>query len=232
MVLKLQDIDPERDFPALARCLFESHETPPQGFFHVFFPINGEGDRAREDAIAEAAMRLKLWYTQDPTSKWLKVVDTETGRIAGAAIWKIHTENPFANRTHEEVTWFTDDGSRAFVEKAFELHSVPRARAAQRAHLYYRRQGVGQQCLDWGMNKADELGYEIFLESTFYWRPLYKTNGFIHIQEFVIHPETAVPDDKWMEIEEKVGVWRAWLMWRPVGGNYEEGKTLKPWEEA
>ncbi|KAK7953362.1 hypothetical protein PG996_014254 [Apiospora saccharicola] len=48
MTLKLQDVDPEMDFPAVARCLFESYEDPPQPFFHVFFPTHGTGAAARK----------------------------------------------------------------------------------------------------------------------------------------------------------------------------------------
>ncbi|KAI0384886.1 acyl-CoA N-acyltransferase [Hypomontagnella monticulosa] len=239
MPLELQEINADVDFPALARCLFESYEDPPQKFFHVFFPIHGTGEAAREAAIDEAATRLKSWHTHDPSSYWNKVVDTETGRIAGAALWNIHKENPFANPHDSEVTWFPNDGSRLFVEKALVNHNRPRAQRAQRPHVYlfiifthpdYRRKGVGQQFMDWGMKKADEMGVDFFLDSTPYGRPLYEANGFVYIEENVNIPVTDTPDEKWKEVEEKVGPFTFWLMWRPVGGKYEEGKTIKPWE--
>lgn len=135
MPLELQEIDQEVDFPAIARCMFESYEDPPQKFFHVFFPTHGTGSEAREAAIDEAATRLKLWHTHDPSSYWQKVVDTETGKIVGGSLWKIHKENPFADPTPSTVTWFPDDGSRTYVEKALENHSAPRARVAQKPHL-------------------------------------------------------------------------------------------------
>ncbi|KAI0173196.1 acyl-CoA N-acyltransferase [Hypoxylon sp. FL1284] len=240
MALKLQEINADVDFPALARCLFESYEDPPQRFFHVFFPIHGSGEQAREDAIKEAADRLKLWHTHDPSSYWNKVVDTETGKIAGGALWNIHKENPFANPSASEVTWFPDDSSRTFVEKALVNHSRPRSQRAQRPHLYlfiifthpdHRRRGVGQQFMDWGMKKADELGLEFFLDSTPYGRPLYEANGFVYIEENVNIPMTDAPDEKWKEVQDKVGPFTFWLMWRPVRGKYVEGKTVKPWEE-
>jgi hypothetical protein len=135
MALKLQDIDPKRDFPALVRCMFESYEDPPQKFFHVFFPIHGMGHEARETAIQECVERLKLWHANDPSSYWQKVVDEKTGKIAGGALWNIHEENPFANPHPSNVTWFPDDGSRRFVEKALENHGRPRAEVAQKPHL-------------------------------------------------------------------------------------------------
>ncbi|KAI8630811.1 acyl-CoA N-acyltransferase [Xylariaceae sp. FL1651] len=232
MTLDLQVIDPEVDFPALARCLFESYENPPQKFFHVFFPIHGTGDEAREEAIEEAAARLKLWHTHDPTSYWQKVVDTETGKIAGGALWNIYKENPFADPKHPAVTWFPDNSSRTFVEKVLENHTRPRSQVAQRPHVYlfiifthphYRRKGVGQLFMDWGMKKADELGVDFFLDSTPYGRPLYEANGFTYIEENINIPTTDDPDDHWREIEKKVGAITFWLMWRPNGGKVQDG---------
>ncbi|RWA11186.1 hypothetical protein EKO27_g3897 [Xylaria grammica] len=227
MALKLQEIDPEKDFPALANCLFESYEDPPQKFFHVFFPIHGTGDEARQEAIKEAADRLKLWHTHDPSSYWQKVVDEETGKIAGGALWNIHEQNPFANPAPSAPTWFPDDGSRRFVEKALQNHSRPRSQVAQKPHLYlfiifthpqYRRKGVGQQFMDWGIKKADEKGVDFYLDSTPYGRPLYEANGFTYIEENINIPTTENPDEKWKEIENKVGPFTFWLMSRPFGG--------------
>ncbi|KAI5927291.1 hypothetical protein F4810DRAFT_706661 [Camillea tinctor] len=223
MTLHLQEINVDNDFPALARCMFESYEDPPQKFFHIFFPTHGTNAEAREEAIAEAADRLKLWHTPDPSSYWRKVVDSETGNIAGGALWKIHRENPFASPSAAEVTWFPEGGSRAYVEQALQLHSAPRARVAQRAHVC-----VGQQFMDWGMRKADELRLEIFLDSTPYGKRLYEANNFVSIEENVIHPQREEQDKEWQEIEKKVGKFTFWLMRRPVEGKHEAGG--RPWE--
>lgn len=135
MPLELQELDQDKDFHAIARCMFESYEDPPQKFFHVFFPIHGEGIAAREAAIDEAATRLKTWHTHDPSSYWQKVVDTDTGKIAGGALWNIHRDNPFEDPKPSQVSWFPEDGSREFVEQALQTHSIPRARVAQRPHV-------------------------------------------------------------------------------------------------
>lgn len=58
MPLSLREIDTEKDFPHLSRCMFESYEDPPQKFFHVFFPIHKEGQEAQKAAIKEGAARL------------------------------------------------------------------------------------------------------------------------------------------------------------------------------
>lgn len=135
MGLVVQEIDQDVDFPALARCLLEAYEDPPQKFLHIFFPINGSGAEAREAAIQEAAERLKLWHTHDPTSHWQKVVDIDTGRLVGGASWNVYTTNPFTEPHALDVTWFPDDSSRVYVEKALENYGLPRAEVAQKPHI-------------------------------------------------------------------------------------------------
>lgn len=136
MPLQLQEIDKDTDFPALARCLFEAHEDPPQKFFHVFFPILGSNTEAREAAINEGAERLKLWHTEDPTSSWRKVVDTETGQIAGAATWNTHLDNPYPLGKAElpDAYWLPDDGSRKWAEEALIQFEAPRIKHASKPH--------------------------------------------------------------------------------------------------
>ncbi|RYP59783.1 hypothetical protein DL769_008401 [Monosporascus sp. CRB-8-3] len=240
MGFELYEVDPATDFPAIARSMFDSYEDPPQPFFHAFFPIHGDTRDAREEAIAECATRLHSWHTEDPTSYWQKIVDTDTGRIAGGALWNIHKENPFADEHHMEVTWFPDDGSRRFAEQVVEIHSAPRVRVGQRPQVYlfivfthpdYRRKGIGQKFMDWGMAKADEMGVELFLDATPVGRPLYDANGFVEVEKNVIIPRTNNPDDAWKATEKKTGHSTWLIMWRPPGGNYEEGKTVKPWEK-
>lgn len=80
------------------------------------------------------------------------------------------------------------------------------------------------------MNKADDLGLELFLDATPPGKPLYEANGFVVVEENVTAPSIDNPDEKWKEMEKKVSPFTFWLMWRPVGGKYEEGRTVKPWE--
>lgn len=97
-------------------------------------------------------------------------------------------------------------------------------------HPSYRRRGIAQQFLDWGMRKSDEMGIEFFLDATPVGKPLYDKNGFVCVKENVIIPQTDAPDEAWKKTEAKVGPVTFWPMWRPAGG-YVEGKTIKPWEQ-
>ncbi|KAI1412052.1 acyl-CoA N-acyltransferase [Hypoxylon sp. FL1857] len=238
MPLELREVNTETDFPALAKCLYESYEEPPQEFFHAWFPIFGTDEKARKESLEEAATRLADWHSHDPSSYWQKVVDTETGNVAGGALWNIHPENPFTEPHDIEVTWFPDDGSRKFAEEMIQLHNAPRALLGQRPQVYlfiifthpnYRRKGVAQQFMSWGMKKADEMGVEMFLDATPVGKPLYGANGFVSVKENIIIPQIENPDQAWKEIAERIGPVPFDLMWRPAGGNYKEGKTIMPW---
>ncbi|TGO28536.1 hypothetical protein BPAE_0026g00260 [Botrytis paeoniae] len=50
-----------------------------------------------------------------------------------------------------------------------------------------------------------------------YGRLLYDVNGFVYVEENINHPQTDTPDEKWKEIDEKVGLFTFWLMRRLPG---------------
>ncbi|KAJ6524974.1 hypothetical protein B0H19DRAFT_971566, partial [Mycena capillaripes] len=50
-------------------------------------------------------------------------------------------------------------------------------------HPEYRRRGVRQMCMEWGMKMADELGLEVFLSAGEHGRALYEANGLVYFQE-------------------------------------------------
>ncbi|KAI0448669.1 hypothetical protein F5B21DRAFT_518773 [Xylaria acuta] len=188
MPLKLLKVNPKTDFPGISRCLFESHETPVQQFLVPF----GNRDQAREDAIAECAARLYSWHTEDPTSYWQKVADTDIGQLVGADLWSICENDPFAEEHEIQVSWLPDDGSRrqAHVGRRPQVHLF-----ILFAHPDYRRQG------------ADEMGVEMSLDSTPVGKLLYEANGF-----HIVEKTTGGPDEMWKEAEEKIGRSTWWLM--------------------
>ncbi|KAI1120829.1 hypothetical protein F5Y10DRAFT_257622 [Nemania abortiva] len=237
MPLELRELDPKVDFPALTKCLAESYDNPVQKFVNVYFAPRGEGKAAEEDRLKEAANRFAEWHAHDPSSYWQKVVDTDTGEIVGGALWNIHTDNPFAHPHNLEVTWLPDDGSRTFAEEFLQQYGTPRALVGQKPQVYlfiiftspaYRRRGVAQQFMTWGMEKADKMGVEMFLDATTVGIPLYEANKFVCVKENIITPETKTPNEGWKKMESQVGTVPLYLMWRPINGNYVEGETVLP----
>jgi hypothetical protein len=84
--------------------------------------------------------------------------------------------------------------------------------------------------MKWGIAKADELNYEFFLDAFPAARNFYPKYGFGELETCEIRPKTDHPDAQWKDIERDLLPLTIYIMWRPKGGPYVEGKTVKPWE--
>ena len=96
-------------------------------------------------------------------------------------------------------------------------------------HPEHRRRGVGTLLVEWGIKKADEVNVECFVESTDEGKPLYERHGFANINEFELNPTMSEPGEEWRNVAEKLLPMHGYFMWRPINGQYEEGKTVIPW---
>lgn len=91
-------------------------------------------------------------------------------------------------------------------------------------HSENRSRGVGSMCVEWGVRKADELGLETYVESSAMARRLYESHGFVHVDTVIreFRSLRSKPSEELMAMPTAI-------MWRPVGGKYEKGKTVIPW---
>lgn len=96
-------------------------------------------------------------------------------------------------------------------------------------HPDHRRRGVGSLLVKWGIQKADELGLETFIEAAEPGVPLYLSHGFGAMDEFCIDPKVPEPSLEWKQLKERIPPIRWIFMWRPQQGSFEEGKTSVPW---
>lgn len=91
---------------------------------------------------------------------------------------------------------------------------IPTARRSQLTKHYvdlgmcftdinYRRQGVAGMLMEWGINKADELGVECFLESTSIAVPLYQRFEYLIIDENEITAPIPNPSEEWKDLEKR-----------------------------
>ncbi|KAK6593217.1 GNAT family protein [Botrytis cinerea] len=99
----------------------------------------------------------------------------------------------------------------------------------------HRRKGAGSLMMQWGCKLADEKGLEAFVESTDDGRELYKAHGFVIVRSFFLEVPLATKGDEeeFAKLKEAIAPepYRVWLMWRPKGGKFEEGKTVYSWED-
>ena len=72
----------------------------------------------------------------------------------------------------------------------------------------------------WGLDKAQEKGFEVFIEGTDVGRPLYESFGMTVM--YVNHLDAYEPNqsDEWRKMERKILPMHFYFMWKPVRSVY------------
>ena len=71
-------------------------------------------------------------------------------------------------------------------------------------HPDYRRFGAGDLVVQWGTNRAHEMGVEAFVESTELAKPLYAKHGFVLIDNRELKPIDPSPSEEWKRLEREL----------------------------
>ncbi|KAL4816104.1 acyl-CoA N-acyltransferase [Aspergillus spinulosporus] len=235
----------EDDFPEIYSKLWESFENPFQGVLRLFFPIL---DNNREASLQTCiAGQLEEYRQLQPTITWVKIVDTQdSDKLAAAAKWYFHEKNPHTGPQVGQLVadWYPEGIGREFATLAARQFERPREEMAQRPHAFlhiaftlpqYRRQGLGRLFMDWGTRIADERGLEAWLDASEFGAPLYALYGFrvVLVNRVKPVPERELSEEEakeWKHYEDTLLPIDETVMWRPPGGTYVEGETVKPWE--
>jgi len=237
MPLKLLEMQDESEFPAVIQAEWEAFETPYCHLLPLFFPTHGMKPDARTEAMKAGCERQTHWFKGDPTSRWVKVIDTETGRVAGGALWHVFTENPYAKPDDEEISWWAKGEDREMATLLFSQFLTPRMTYMAKPHVFldilfthpdYRRRGVGRLLMDYGVQKADELNLEAYIDSTDIGKLLYEKYGFIAAEGIPFDPSRPDPSERWQQLEKILLPFTFYPMWRPAAGRKEEAKNI-PW---
>ncbi|KAF2733242.1 acyl-CoA N-acyltransferase [Polyplosphaeria fusca] len=172
----------------------------------------------------------------DPDLYWIKVTDTKTGRMAGAAEWEVRKtiEKPSGEPKPLNAYWHTEgSGEKQFAEQMLtQFKTFMKARMG-RPHLEleqivvhpdHRERGAGKLLMDWGIAKADKLGLESCVQSVPFAVPLYEKYGYANLD--TLDPDMSIsnPSKEWADDDL-----RTHLMWRPAGRHYQEGTDKRPW---
>lgn len=90
--------------------------------------------------------------------------------------------------------------------------------------------------MDYFMGKADALSLECYLEGSVVGTPLYLQKGFVLLERPVMvfsqyppQDQKDSPSEEWKRFVSGLHAEPVAIMWRPVTGEYEEGKTVLPW---
>lgn len=100
----------------------------------------------------------------------------------------------------------------------------------------YRHLGAAVEVMDYWLKQADALSLECFLEGSAIATPLYLKKGFVLLERpvmvfrrFPSNNGNESPSKEWDDLVCGLHSEPIAIMWRPVRGEYEEGKTVLPW---
>ncbi|OCT48602.1 putative GNAT family acetyltransferase [Cladophialophora carrionii] len=130
------------------------------------------------EAAAQRAEGMIKQLREDPTVRWVKAVDTDTGELAAFAKWEIieKPKVPVPGRSF---------GPGCNIEACEEYFGgIHRKR-----HPKSQGRGAGSMLIKWGLDIAEALGLPAYLESSPVAHRLYQKFGFRDIDELVLRPQ-------------------------------------------
>jgi len=97
-------------------------------------------------------------------------------------------------------------------------------------HPEHRNRGAGSLLVEWGVRKADEMRVEAYVEAALMGKSVYEKHGFVVVGHPEMKFENPNPSEEWKRFVQRLQAESLALMWRPIGGKYEAGKRVIPWE--
>jgi GNAT superfamily N-acetyltransferase len=94
----------------------------------------------------------------------------------------------------------------------------------------HQRKGVGGLLVNWGVQKADALGIECFVEATDAGRSLYKKFGFQALLKVLVDAENGTEQRHEMIQRLLPHALEYWAMWRPKGGALKKDAPQTLWQ--
>ncbi|KAL4739960.1 acyl-CoA N-acyltransferase [Aspergillus similis] len=153
---------------------------------------------------------LREGQFKEPHVKSFKAVHSATGKLVGLTRWAVYAEDQPVEKSVEEavearlstdIPERRDDVARA-IYTAVELGKreflgvgtiennengiMLRKRVELEAllvHPDYQRKGIAKRLLAWGIEEAERLGIDTWLEATEQGRPVYEKSGFQPLRE-------------------------------------------------
>ncbi|MCJ1373894.1 hypothetical protein MMC20_005124 [Loxospora ochrophaea] len=224
---KLLEVQHDSEFAELIEVYRAGFTDPGTKLWPLFSGDYRPDPELQHAALEETTQRLRSYHRSDPTSHWLKVVDDSTGQVIGGGRWCFYeTGNPYDGHGTREATWWPEGRPREVASFFMNQFWATRARHMDRPHAFlnilfthpeHRRKGVGALVIKWGLERADRLGLESFVEATKEGKTSYESFGFevIDINEF--HGQNEKLDKDWTELESNFLPFTWWSMTRSIG---------------
>jgi len=192
--------------------------------------------------MAVAKERDWNMHINDPASHKVYVVYVPSGEVVGSVFWKIYTTVPFPNGPQKIQLSFWPQNDKegkecgeeilnqCFFARANWMNRPMVAMDATSVRDDHQRKGVGSLLISWGVQKADDLGVECFVEASDAGKHLYKKFGYIALTKIIVDAENGTKQRSNM-IEKLIpGGIHYWAMWRPKGGMVKDGAPQTLWD--
>lgn len=136
MPLIVENVNFEKDWDELFESQWAAWTNPPQPFWQLMFPVSGDGPGAEAEAKKVGADRQLQLSKSDPNNRWLKVIDTDTGKIVAGALWKIYSTNPFRAPPEKFDAFWWPEGSefRELINAMFQQMQADRQKMMNVTH--------------------------------------------------------------------------------------------------
>lgn len=135
--MSMEEMTADGAFKDVVDAQWDAYTHPYTRLLNLFFPIKGEGPEAEAKRIEDLLHRQIEEYKKSPPIRWIKIVDTGTGEIAGGAQWYIFEKNPYDPSTmpEDELTWWDAGEDRDFATALLEQFLAARTTWMQKPHI-------------------------------------------------------------------------------------------------
>ncbi|KAF4626960.1 hypothetical protein G7Y89_g11196 [Cudoniella acicularis] len=234
----LKEVTTKEELDRVTDCMWESYHVPYTPFINILFPVFANTDEGYSAAVAESKTRLWSHHVDDLTSKWVYVTD-ESGEVFSGAHWIFHEVSTYLNGAPTiDATWHPEGEGRKFASHVVNQVYGSRGQRLRRPHAQLdmmfthpkqRRKGYGSMLMKWGMDRAEEMGLEVYVEASEEGSFLYYQFGLRTIDRLAIDTFVENPSNTWRRLESDFANFLMRLMWKPHGGIYQAGETELPW---
>ncbi|KAJ8118230.1 hypothetical protein OPT61_g738 [Boeremia exigua] len=224
----IREVETRQELDEVLDVIWAANHTPYEPFIQLFFPVLGFTAAHREAALIDSRERFWKQHISDPSSHWLYVFDAVTGKAVGCSQWVISTVNPFAKGVPTlEAPWWPEGECRRFCESILNQVYRPRANWMTRPHCAlnwmavhpaHRLCGIGSLLMKSGIEKADSLNLECWLEGSSMGKPLYEKFGFQSLLRLAFDTDKSNASDEWRKCAHEMTPAAIFAMWRPRRG--------------
>ncbi|KAI1084206.1 hypothetical protein F5B20DRAFT_524032 [Whalleya microplaca] len=215
MTLKLHELTNEDEFKLVVDIEHEAYSNP----------FNGVWEITKGSSTEECCARQFSWHRNDSSSHWIYVTDEASGDVIGGTQWHIHETNPYAvEQPMRTAYWWPEGPMKQIGDQLIRDLRMHRPGHMSKPHLLisycfvgsmHRNRGAASLMLKWGLEKADDLGLDTFVESTEVARRTYEKHGFNVIGDLDMDAHLENPSEDFNALRERLGCpIHGWIMKR------------------